>query len=559
MRKRITWVLLLTCTVAMAAFAAAVLLWTNHRFVENEKQNQDAYLRTILYTAELPEDFGLFCRELAGQLREGARITVCSVDGTVMGDSVLPAAEMENHSDRPEIAMAMEEGFGQDVRFSDSTGVSTIYTARLWRDGYVLRLALPVPNTAAFVRELLPAIILVYLLLIVVVALAARKLAALAMRPYTRLSGDIAGALEQGKNLDTVSYTDENRSLAENFQTALTEIDRYRTEARREAERIETILSGLEDGVIFLDGEGRIVLCNRAALDYLGLEGLPEERRLALLCRVEGLSRSMEEALASGEHVSADLERDGKTYRAAISPASGGVMVILTDVSGLVRLEQARSSFTANVSHELKTPLTAISGFSELIETGLVSDPAEIRENMRIVSAEAERMTKLVEDILHLSALETEEQPQREETDMRGAFETASSLLAGPIAEKGLSVEVAGDCYAPLSPEHAAELAGNLLSNAVRYNRPGGQVRVALSEEEESAVIAVTDTGIGIPQEHLAHIFERFYRVDKDRSRATGGTGLGLAIVKHIVELYGGEIAAESGEGGSAFTVRLPK
>ena len=335
---------------------------------------------------------------------------------------------------------------------------------------------------------------------------------------------------------------------------------------REERDTINTITSNMKEGMVLLDLERGILSVNHSALMLLdAAEGVYEGKNILNLSRSELLGDCAGKALA-GAAADAVLERDGRACHIFASPvrdAGGaicGAIVLLLDVTEQQRAEQVRRDFAANVSHELKTPLTSISGFAEMMENGMADNSQDVRRFAGRIYTQAQRLIALTDDIIRLSRIERADLTENVPVELRALCDRAVETLRFTAEQKQVEIAVTGG-PAPVRGDRQMldELITNLMDNAVKYNRPGGRVDVSLSVQDGLVCLRVADTGIGIPKEHQERIFERFYRVDQSRSKQTGGTGLGLSIVKHVVERHGGSITLESVPGeGTAVTVRLP-
>ena len=341
--------------------------------------------------------------------------------------------------------------------------------------------------------------------------------------------------------------------------------DRLR-ESTRESRRLESILDSMNEGLVVLDSRLRVLLINRSAVRFFGAGEEMRGCNLLRMTHLAGVVDAARHAAKYGKREMLDIRRGGRTMQLLASPvregdAEGGVILLMTDVTAVRMAEQIRSDFVANASHELKTPLTAIKGFAELMQQGLIRDPAEVQHTVSLILGETDRMIQLIGDILKLSELEAEAgDPGGPPVSLRLTAQKAVESLSLQAEERDVQVTVSGaDGTVHADPDRMTELVLNLMDNAVKYNRPGGRVDVTVEEGPGLTALTVADTGVGIPREAQERVFERFYRVDKGRSRRQGGTGLGLSIVKHIVGLYKGEIRLESELGvGTTIRVTLP-
>jgi two-component system, OmpR family, phosphate regulon sensor histidine kinase PhoR len=521
-------------------------------------------------------------RELAG---EGSlRITLIAVDGTVLADSARTAQEvrrMENHAARPEVRAALGSGHGSSVRRSATIGRTYVYAARtLTASGgrlFVLRLAQPLSQLEALQGSLAAAMLLALLAAGAVGLILSLWLDRLLFRP-------LAGLIQGASTLAGGSYdyrfplpdADELADLAVALNRLATTVQRSFAALRQERDHLQAILSGMSEGVLVVDRAGRALLANPAFHRLFDLTGEVAGRPLLELVRAPELERLVDATLSRGAPQHAGLEV-GSLDRRTIEIAStvlqeegdgrAGAVVVARDTTELARLMEMRRDFVANVSHELKTPLSAIRGYAETLRDGALAEPATAARFTERILRQCRRLQALLDDLLTLSRLESlERTPPHEPVDLAAIVHRAVDLMSSAAGEKQVALSLAepGGPRPYLPPvlgdaEGLERLVVNLLDNAVKYNRPSGEVAVRLAEEDGRALLEVADTGIGIPQEALPRIFERFYRVDKGRAREEGGTGLGLAIVKHVVQAHGGEIEVLSRVGkGSTFRVHLP-
>ena len=340
-----------------------------------------------------------------------------------------------------------------------------------------------------------------------------------------------------------------------------------------ERDKVNLILDCMDEGVVLLDEHTELLASNRAARKLFHMPEDAESTAITDYIRSRRLTEAINLLQRKKESVVLDMEhprRKGRSLRFFLSPVTGqkyqgqqvGMSILISDVTELKRAEGIRSEFTANVSHELKTPLTSIKGFTDMLASGMVGSAEDQKRFLTMIGVEVDRLIDLINDILKLSELESVAIEQCEESsDVLNAANEVSAFL-DPVAKKaGVAVSVSGEhVNAAIPLDRLKELLLNLMENGIKYNEPGGSVKASLETEEDFVRITVSDTGIGIPEESQSRVFERFYRVEKGRARKNGGTGLGLAIVKHIVVLYGGRMALQSELGkGSVFTVRLPR
>ncbi|MYG75337.1 MAG: HAMP domain-containing protein [Acidobacteria bacterium] len=527
--------------------------------------------------------------EGATPTRRERRVTLIASDGTVLADSHEEAPAMDNHRDRPEVIAAFATGYGRSQRFSDTRGEDLTYVAvRLpWRNDTVLRLSEPVVRLEETVRAILTPVI-------VVTALAFIVAAVLSLWYAARFGERIARLVRFSERVARGDFTPETSPLRmDELDQLLASLNRTALELQRSFESLTaeknqgaTILSSVAEGVAVVDEDLRIQYVNGAFREVLSLPGeswrdyrgrhvrnVLEKKRLLKMVRaaMQGTSDEREISLNDREVlVRAAPIRPIAPERPLAAPASGngaqtpgpaGAVLVLMDVTQLHALERVRRDFVANLSHEMKTPLTAIRGFSETLLDGNLEGPPEQRRFLGIIRQHAIRLSHLTDDLMRLARieagkLEAEPVPVEVQAVVESVLESArpkagERSLAAPVPDGGRAVQT--------DPTLLTEILENLVDNAIRYSAIDGRIAVGTTFGDAEVRVSVSDNGVGIPKAHLGRIFERFYRVDPARSREVGGTGLGLAIAKHTVEVLGGRIEVESApKRGSTFTVVLP-
>ncbi len=409
------------------------------------------------------------------------------------------------------------------------------------------------------IADFLPLMCVVLTFLLALCVAAAERFSEKLMRPHREMleaieqaSRDPEARPEEYHKI-AVIY-EELEPVAAYFRRLLAELSAAAAQSTAKTADIEALLAAMDDGFVMLDSGFRILLINRRGQDLLGVPDNAHRRNITHFYRTEAFHDALLGVMLGEKRVVTDLPIGRGTGRFFISSAGErGITVIISDVTELIRLETVRSEFAANASHELKTPLTSVSGFAELLSSGIITDEKVAREYAGKILEETQRLSALVDDLLRLSTLESRRELKSESVNLKEMFEYAAQLLAGPLEQKRVTWEIRGEATVEVPREPLFEIALNLFDNAVKYNHDGGRVTVDVS----NSGFAVADTGIGIPPEHLERIFERFYRVDKARSRKTGGTGLGLSIVKHAAESIGAAVNVKSTQAGSVFTVNL--
>jgi len=525
---------------------------------------------------EHPDRLAARCHELGQTFR--LRVTLIAEDGRVLGDSQADPAAMENHADRPEVIGALREGTGHSIRHSATLDQDLLYAAVRAQDGDrilgIVRLAEPLTQVAATIRNTQ------YILwgaLVVAIATAVGlgfRFSTLLDRPIRTMS-EAAARIANGEVGQPVRV-EGSREIAEMSESFNRMSEQLATTIRQIAgdkKKLEAILENMADGIIIVSQEGNIQLFNESAERMLGVSGRRAlGKPIILLTLNYRLTRMIENTLKTGTPQTGEIEvyiPAQRVLRVYIVPARDsagrplGAVVVMQDLTEIRRLEAIRRDFVANVSHELRTPITSIRTTAEALLSGARYDEKIADRFLETIVQEADRLTALVDDLLDLARAESQEiRLEQTDVDIRslaGEILAKFDVIAG---EKRLilSNEIEENLTLWADREALRQILTNLVDNAVKYTSPEGHVRVHAETDENFISIHVTDTGIGIPQEHLPRIFERFYRVDKARSRSLGGTGLGLSIVKHLVEAHGGSVYARSTLGqGSTFTVRLPR
>jgi two-component system phosphate regulon sensor histidine kinase PhoR len=506
----------------------------------------------------------------------GARVTLIARDGTVVGDSDVPIAEipsLANHADRPEVRAALAGSLGRSTRRSATVGRRLFYLA-LPADAEpagVVRLAADLSAMEAAIAELRRELLLAGAVGLAAALALAVLLSWWSLRPIEELrrvaasiaGGDLARRLPHRSVDELGEIADSINRMAEQLRLRLEEVT-------REKEQLQAVLNGMVEGVLVVDTEGKIVLANARLRELFGIRGEVSGRLPIEVVRDATVDAVLKRASQGDEPISEVIHPGGDASRTLRMRAVGfpigggerfGAVAAFDDVTELVRLEQVRRDFVANASHELRTPLTAIRGFAETLRDGEGTSEADRRSFIEIIERHARRLGSLVDDLLELSTLESREAPlDRTQVDPAAIARALLDDFRSRFAEKSLDVSLddSGNAPASADPRALEQILTNLVDNAVKYSEAGGRIEIRIESDERFVTVRVRDTGIGIPEADRERIFERFYRVDKARSRALGGTGLGLAIVKHLVQGLGGEIAVESRVGvGSEFRFAL--
>ncbi len=479
------------------------------------------------------------------------RFTVVDKNGNVLYDTVADAAQMENHGDREEIKEAIETGYGSSARNSSTLTEKTFYEAVLLDSGDVLRISVSQLTLGALFVGMSPAICVIIFVAGIVSFLLSSKMTQNIIEPLNEL--DLENPIENN------SY-EELSPILTKINKQHKQINRHIEELRRKADEFEQITSSMSEGLILIDEKGTILSMNNACKKIYAVKKDVIGNNLLSVDRTKQMSNAVKEALR-GEHSEFVVQKNGYEYQFNINPIETGgkrlgAVILAFDITEKAFAERNRQEFTANVTHELKTPLQSIIGSAELLENGLVK-PEDTGRFVRNIRKEASRLVSLINDIIRLSQLDENHEPATETVNLREVANEVVEVLTASATKKDVSLEVIGDaCVIYGVHRYIYEIIYNLCDNAIRYNVNGGKVTIDIHRENNRNVIVVSDTGIGIGAEHHARIFERFYRVDKSHSKETGGTGLGLSIVKHAVMYHKGKIELES-EIGKGTTIKV--
>lgn len=487
---------------------------------------------------------------------EELRITWIDKKGKVLFDNKTDASSMENHLEREEVRQAVENGYGKSSRYSETLTEKSLYSAKKLSDGSIVRLSVSQYSVLTLFLGMLRPVLIIALLAVVLALLLAYRLSKNIVTPLNKLNLD--------SPLSNKVY-EELSPLLKRMDAQQRQVKHQSEELKRKREEFETATENMSEGLIILNEKGVILNLNRAAAKMLGLSEDSVGKDIFSEKTSVNLKEPTQIALSGKNKEEVFALRDGNCQLLA-NPVSTdgkvtGAALLVLDVTEKERAEQMRREFTANVSHELKTPLQTISGYAELLANGMVADKDKTAFSEKIY-AEAQRMIRLIEDIIKLSNLdEGAVELTRETVDLYVTAEnTVRSLLPAAkkanvtLSLKGENAEIYG------IPQLLTAVVYNLCDNAIKYNKDGGTVFVSVKNNAENIVLSVRDTGIGIPKEQQERIFERFYRVDKSHSKEVGGTGLGLSIVKHAAKLHDAKITLESEVGkGTGITVIFPK
>ena len=481
------------------------------------------------------------------------RFTLVDADGEVLYDSQVTSEDMENHLDREEIREAFESGHGSSARYSSTLTERTFYEATRLESGNVLRISVSQVTVGALILGMLPAVCAIVLISVAVALLLSHKMAKSIVKPLNEL--DLENPIEN-------ETYEELAPILTKLNKQHKQITRNMQELRQKSDEFEQITASMNEGLVLLDKKGMILSINSAAKKLFSADETAVGRDFLTIDRSIDMSRAIEKAL-DGKRAEFRVERNGGEYQFVVNRTESdgktvGIVILCFDVTETAFAERNRKEFTANVSHELKTPLQSIIGSVELLENGLVK-PEDTKRFVGNIKNEATRLVSLINDIIRLSQLDEDSETVTESVDLYDIANEVVEMLTVSAAKKQVEVHLNGEsCVMNGIRRYLYEIIYNLCDNAIRYNKDGGKVTVDLKNKDGNIVLSVSDTGIGIPAEHQNRIFERFYRVDKSHSKETGGTGLGLSIVKHAVAYHGGTIRLESKpQEGTTITVEF--
>lgn len=547
MRKKIFRTVALTMAVIMAIAMVIVILIVNHHFITVEENRMDT-------EAQLAAEGVAYGGEnyLKSLAPHSYRLTWIDQDGSVLYDSEADPVTMENHKNRTEVKEAFTDGTGEDIRYSDTLAERTIYYAVKCDDGTVVRIAETYDTVGILTLRMLSPMLVLLILSILSSSLIANKLSKDLAKPINEV--DLDHPLAQ-------KTYEEITPLLTRIDKQNRQIDEQMEQLHQRKKEFEAVTKNINEGLILINMNQEILSVNEAALDLFDLDKKP--KKITDFTDDSKFAGLISDVMHNyGAEVI--LKTNDITLRADASPIRShgvetGASILVQDITENYAAEEVRRQFTANVSHELKTPLQSIMGYSELMENHLV-DPKDCDSFARKIHTESCRMLQLIDDIIRLSQLDEGNVVDVNTLNLKDLVNEAAEAVSAEAREH--QVELKFDIesvWINANSRLIYEIIYNLMDNAIRYNLAGGYVKVKTRRKHDEAVLEVSDNGIGIPRESLPHVFERFYRVDKSHSRATGGTGLGLSIVKHAVQLSHGRITVQSKiSQGTAFTARFP-
>ncbi len=539
MKKRIFW------NIFLPSLIAALMLGGSILFTQYEQYEKLIFSELTIVCEHVESGLLSASDETSylNQLPVIDRVTLIDTDGTVLFDSTSPADKMESHADRPEVVEARNTGEGTSSRFSETQLMKNFYYARLLKDGRVLRIATSQQSLFGLFRNLLLPTLLVLAAIVVVSALFARYAAKTIVRPIN--------ALDLDHPLGNVTY-DELAPLLTGMERQRREIQKRMAALSEKQREFTAVTEHMREGFILLDAKDRVIAVNESAASAFGADvSCVQGAHMLMLCRSVGLQQAVEQSKRDGAG-EATLIRGAKTYQllASLVKDNGvpvGTVILILDITDRAAAEQMRREFSANVSHELKTPLTSILGYAEIMRDG-VAKPEDTHRFAGKIYAEASQLMSLIDDIIRLSLLDEQTGlPEMAPVDFKAVCEDVCQRLLPQAEKAGVTLSVNCENASVLGiPKILGEIVQNLVDNAIKYNTTNGKVGVTLTNQNHRVILSVSDTGIGISEEYISRVFERFYRVDRSRNKQIGGTGLGLSIVKHSAEALGATVRLES-------------
>lgn len=485
----------------------------------------------------------------------GCRVTWIAADGTVLYDSQAEQTDMENHADREEVQQALKTGHGESMRYSTTLMERQLYSADRLSDGTVLRISDMQYTPLTLILGMIQPVIIIALLALLLSLYLASRMSKRIVKPLNEIS------LDDAEKIDTYP---ELAPLTDKLRSQQNQLREQETELRRRRDEFDAAIGSMTEGLVLLNEQRSVLSINKSATKILDISRYCIGKDILSLSSAPQLHEIVGKALG-GEHCEARITLGGVSYRFYASPVSSGdkvtgIVLLMLDTTEKEKAEQLRREFSANVSHELKTPLHTISGSAELLANGIVKSE-DVPQFLSRIQSEAKRMTALIDDIIKLSHLdEGAEDMQREDVDLLVVARREANNLAQTAENAEVKLSVSGESAVINGiPQLLDAIVHNLCENAIKYNRPGGFVHVNVRHEGAKALLTVEDNGIGIPPEQQERIFERFYRVDKSHSREVGGTGLGLSIVKHAAALHNAQISVSSvPDKGTTITIAFP-
>ena len=547
MKNKIFKSIFLTVTVSLTLFFAVIFGYMYNHYSDRAREDLE---KKGEYVSAGVEEYGV---DFLQTLDSGTRVTYIANNGSVIYDSMRDASELENHLEREEIREALLTGEGYSTRFSETFSESTMYYAVRLSDGTVIRVSTSDWTAITMLTEVLGPVLLVYIAVMLLAFLIASRMSQSIVKPINDIDPEHPELLD--------AY-DELRPIIAKLSSQNVKISRQMSLLRQREREFNSITLNMSEGMVVINSRAEVLSCNRSAREVFDVKG-PTPKPVLALNSSPSFREAIRAALAGSTGY--DSMRKGERFYSILATpvlhdkAVDGAVIVILDVTEKEAREALRREFTSNVSHELKTPLTSISGFAEIIKSGM-ADADDVRHFAENIHKESSRLISLVGDIIRLSQLDGGEIPYDDEAvDLYLVAEDVCERLQSIAEKKNVSLTLTGEAVSVSGNSLIIEeMLYNLCDNGIKYNRDGGYVKISVRREGGIPVFSVSDNGIGIPQDKQERVFERFYRVDKSHSRSIGGTGLGLSIVKHAAAYHKAEITLESEEGvGTTVSVRF--
>lgn len=532
-------------------------------FVEQTKTQVRNECEVLRNSINLFEDNEYYLNKITSA-SIGMRLTLITPDGEVTFDSEGNLDQMGNHNVREEVTEARINGYGEAVRHSETIEKDTVYYAFLLSDDYVLRGSKNLDSITGVFLNILPIILAITILLTVASFVLSNILTKKLMKPV-----ESAGNLlqEEKPNLYTFDSYQELTPFLNKLSAQQQKIKEQIQVLKKERDTIQAITENMQEGLLIIDSDRKILSVNKGGIDLLnGSNAFSYIGKNVISLLIEDdLLQKLDSVLRQGERINTIYHQNEKQSRIFMNPVYekgeiAGAVIILVDITNMYKAEQIRREFSANVSHELKTPLTSISGFAEMMSNGIVKSPEDMVKFANNIHKEASRLLSLIEDIIRLTEIEENTQVQKEPVDLVEICQEMIRDLTFAAQQKQVRLWLKGNnVLMEANRAMISEMIYNLVDNGIKYNKPSGVVEISVTKTLDGIRLSVKDNGIGIPKEHLERVFERFYRVDKSRSKQNGGTGLGLSIVKHVAGYHNGTISIDSEVGkGTEIVVVFP-
>nr|WP_312578405.1 ATP-binding protein [Sedimentibacter sp.] len=559
MKKRVFYItiILLIITTTLTCILTSLVYY---KFYEKEAKDQ---IKTIVSLTSNSVDWsdGTHIQSSVNRIVKSVnykiRITVIEETGNVIYDNFAQYETLENHRNRPEIEKAFRVGYGEDMRFSNTLKNDTYYYAVKLNDNTVLRVSRELRSIRNMFTGSIPILASVFFIIILISLFAASYITKKIIKPINLIATSLDDLLEMDKLDVQIDMYEELQPFAHKIREQKQRINEYIKEIEYERDTIGIITENMKEGFILLNNAGEILSINASGKIMIGNPefNLHEHKNILELTRSAEILKNIDIAINGNKHIVYDVDFNSHHYRYYFSPVSergndnvDGLMILIEDVTIQKNSEIMRREFSANVSHELKTPLTTMIGFAEMIKEGLITDSESIKKYCGMINTEGLRLITLIEDIIRLSKIEEGvDIDDNSIINLKDISNEVFNFLSSKAKDKNIKLlSNIDNINMKINKNYVNELLYNLVDNGIKYNKDGGKVEVNINRNKGVINIVVKDTGLGISEEHLDRIFERFYRADKSRSKETGGTGLGLSIVKHIVEAYNGEIEIKS-------------